>query len=296
MSPLKYTVFTISVFSFTGLYAQKSMTGKVLNERTKEPIAFATISFAKTKTSIPSDAKGFFELKDIKKNENDTLLFTGVGYLSLKVPVRDLVLPFEVYLEEDVKTLNEVNISQNRKELQVGNFNIGSTVFFGNWGAEYAKRFEMPSTHQYLKEILIARDLIYFPQSPETKFRINIYDENPVTKGPGKKICLDIIEVHDLNNNRITIDVSKYNISILNSPFFVSVETLPIPYNERYNIYRQGKVDDIVREQPAYYEVYYQPHLRIGRSKENEAWTLSIQPGSAWRKETYAPAIKIVVN
>ncbi|NRF37206.1 hypothetical protein [Pedobacter foliorum] len=222
----------------------------------------------------------------------------AVGYLPLKLAVSDLIASSEVYLQEDIKTLKEVNISDKRKELMVRSYNIGTHLYFRNNGGQLAKRFEMPATHQYLKEIWINRNLTNFPFSTETRFRINIYNENPETKGPGERICLDTIEVHDLNNSEIRVDVSKYNISITSNPFFVGIETIPIPYNERYYISRYtigaGSIEE--RKSPEYYEIMYQPFVSIGRPKDNEGWSLPLVPGSKWIKVNIVPAIKIVVN
>jgi hypothetical protein len=281
------------ILSFTTAYAQKQITGRVINERTKEAVPFATVTFLNTKNGANADVNGVFTLKGTEKGANDTLLFAAIGYTPVKRAVNDLIKSPEVRLQEDIKTLNEVNISDKRKELMIGNYNIGTHLYFRNTGAQLAKRFEMPATHQYLKEIWITRNLTYFPFPTETRFRVNIYSENPKTKGPGERICLDTIEVHDLNNREIRVDVSKYNISITSSPFFVGIETIPIPYNERYYIFRAGNA--AVRDHPAYYEVLYQPFVSIGR-KDNEGWALALRPGSKWMKRDFVPAIKIVVN
>jgi hypothetical protein len=292
----KFYLITLITFLSVDLSAQTTIIGKVINKRAKEGIPSATISILITKKATSTDASGSFRINLTEKESKDTIRFTAVGFKPLKIAVRELKAPIEINLQEEINALNEVAISDKRKELQLGNFNVASNVKPLNTGIELAKRFEMPATHQYLKEIIIRRDPIYFNQSPETKFRINIYGENSKTKGPGKKICSDTIEVNDLNSSKISINVARFNISIPNSIFFISVETLLTPYNERYRIYRAGKVVEGVREYTPYYEVCYQPHLSVGISKENESWVLSLVPGADWRKYEYTPAIIAIVN
>ena len=293
---LKYYLITLASIIYSGVYAQTTVTGKVLNQRTKNAIPSTSVTAINTKDGTLSDANGNFKFDLRKQERNDTLSFASVGFKPRKLALKDLKPPFEVFLEEDIKTLTEVNISSKRNELKIGNFNVGSTIFMQNFGAQYAKKFEMPSTHQYLKEILILRSFDFYPHSPETIFRINVYDQDPQTKGPGKRICLDTIEVHDLNNAQINVDVTKYNISIQNPIFFVAIETIPIPYNERYWLYRPDVYEDGIPVYPAYYEICYQPHLSIGHSKDDNGWVLSLEPGSDWYKSWYVPAIKLVVN
>ncbi|WP_457288199.1 carboxypeptidase-like regulatory domain-containing protein [Pedobacter sp. UYP24] len=277
------------------MYAQKTITGRVFNKRTREAIPFATVSFLNTNKAAPADSKGVFKLILNNKDVNDTLLIAGVGYKQIKIAIIDFDSHFKVYLEEEIKTLKEVNISNKRRELQIGNFDISNNFSLGNWGVQVAKRFQMPTSYQYLKEIIIMRRLEYL-QSSETKFRISIYDEDPATRGPGKKICLDTIEVTDLDNAKIRVNVSKYNISIVTSPFFVVIETLPIPYNERYFPHRVKKDIEGVRKLCSYYTVMYQPYLSLRDARQNEGWRLSLEPGSTWENVDSVPAINIVVN
>jgi len=282
------------ILSFTNVYAQKTIKGTVINQRTKEAVPFATVTFLNAKNGANADVNGVFTLKRTDNGAMDTLLFAAIGYTPLKLTVGEVIRSPEVFLQEDVKTLKEVNISDKRKELTIGSYNIGNHLYFRNNGGQLAKRFEMPATHQYLKEIWINRNLTYFPFRTETRFRIKIYKENPKTKGPGESICLDTIEVHDLNNREIKVDVTKHNISITSNPFFIGVETIPIPYNERYYIFRAGNGG--ARESTAYYEIFYQPFVSIGRPKDYEGWSLPLTPGSKWIKLDIVPAIKIVVN
>lgn len=296
MNALKINSLLFLIFSFTGIFAQNTITGKVLQEKTMQAVPFATIRILNTSNGVSADVNGIFKLKLNTQNHNDTLLFAGLGFMQRKIALGSFKSPFEVYLQEDVKTLNEVSIDNKRKEIQIGSFNTASDVMNLNFGYEHAKRFEMPKTHQYLKEIIILRDLEFFPFSTETKFRINIYDENPVTRGPGMKICQDVIEVSDLNHNQVKVNVSKHNISINSSTFFVSIETLRIPYNERYRVSRPDVFVDGIPQYPAYFEVCYQPILSVAHSKDNDGWILAPWLDKNWKTYWLVPAIKIVVN
>ena len=298
MNALKFHLFVLLICFFTAAVAQKKTTnGRTLNDKTKQPVPFVTVSFVKAKVSTSADEKGLFKLELIENNSSDTLLFAAIGFKSLKLALKDLVSPYEVYLQEEVETLKEVAVGSTRKELEIGSFNITNKLYYLNKGAQISKRFEMPGTHQYLKRIIIRRDITYSNHAPETKFRVNIYRENPSTKGPGEKICMDTIEVHDLNSYLIRLDVSKYNITPPKSPFYIVVETLRIPYNERYRLTRSTNAREAEGDRnSAYYEVFYQPYLSIGHSRGNDAWYTLGVPGSTWKKASVVPAIKVIVN
>jgi len=108
---------------------------------------------------------------------------------------------------------------------------------------------------------------------------------------------MDTIEVNDFNNAQIQINVAKYNISIRNSPFFVAIETIPIPYNERYTQYIDIKKINGIPKAITFYWVEYQPSINTSLSKKmEEGWLLLLKPGSVWEKQIYVPAIKVIVN
>lgn len=293
MDVFNCSLSAILIFCFINGYSQKVVSGKVIDEKTNEGISFATITQVKEKNGVNADARGIFKLVLTKSGVNDSLLFAALGYVSVRLAVRDLVKPLEIQLKEDVETLNEVNVTDKRSELKIGDYGSGTLGVYINNGGQVAKRFVMPANYQYLKEIWINRNLTRFPFRPETRFRINVFSENPETKGPGEKICLDTIEVHDIDNTEIKVDVSRYNISINSGPFFIGIETLPIPYNERYYLHRMG--DYGRQDYPAYYQVLYQPILRFSYAKDNEGWTLPVH-GSKWIKRDIAGTIKIIVN
>jgi len=58
MKALNYCLFTVLVFSFTTVYAQKQVTGRIINERTDEAVPFTTVRLLNPEKGINADANG----------------------------------------------------------------------------------------------------------------------------------------------------------------------------------------------------------------------------------------------
>ena len=71
----------------TNLLAQQyiSIKGKVIDKKSKEPLAFAHITFANNQYGSATNGNGFFTINISPKNFQDTLLFSYMGYESFKL-------------------------------------------------------------------------------------------------------------------------------------------------------------------------------------------------------------------
>lgn len=95
--------------SFLGL-AQQELKNIIIDESLLEPIENASIYVQNTTIGTVSNVDGKFTLVVPNKFINDTLIVSSIGYKSYKVPVKDFDNSFEVYLESEVASLDEVLI------------------------------------------------------------------------------------------------------------------------------------------------------------------------------------------
>ena len=93
-------IFTGTVFAQTNL----TVTGKVTDITTNEPLVGVTVKAKLGKMGAITDVKGDFSLPAAS---NDVLTFTAVGYTSLDVPVNGKA-SINVQLTAEAKGLNEV--------------------------------------------------------------------------------------------------------------------------------------------------------------------------------------------
>jgi TonB-dependent starch-binding outer membrane protein SusC len=101
------------------IFAQKTITGKVINKANQQPIGSATVLVRGTVVATQTDSSGAFSIS-VPKN-NSTLEITSVGFETLEIPVAgksDLGL---VQLAVSTSTLNEVVVTgyttQKKKDI-----------------------------------------------------------------------------------------------------------------------------------------------------------------------------------
>ena len=94
----------LSFFSFS----QTELKNQILDFSTLLPIESASIYVENTTIGTVSNADGKFTLLVDKEFESDTLVISSIGYKSYRVRVDEFVNEVEVYLEEDVASLDEI--------------------------------------------------------------------------------------------------------------------------------------------------------------------------------------------
>ena len=108
MSHFKIKLVSILLlFSFLS-EAQIELKNQILDFSTLLPIESASIYVKNTTIGTVSNADGKFTLMVDKQFERDTLVVSSIGYKSYKIPVDEFVNSVEVYLEEDVASLDEI--------------------------------------------------------------------------------------------------------------------------------------------------------------------------------------------
>ena len=105
---IKYTVTVALCFIYISLTAQTQLKGKVADFLTFAPIESASIYVQNTTTGTVSNADGKFALVVPNEYVKDTLIISSIGYKSFKVPISDFNPAEDIYLEEDIASLDEV--------------------------------------------------------------------------------------------------------------------------------------------------------------------------------------------
>lgn len=88
--------------------AQKELKNKISDFGTLMPIESASIYVQNTTIGTVSNADGKFVLQVPLQFESDTLVISSIGYKSFKTTVSDFDNTHEIYLEEDVASLDEI--------------------------------------------------------------------------------------------------------------------------------------------------------------------------------------------
>jgi hypothetical protein len=103
--------FTVLIFFITAItFAQTELKGKVADFLTYQPIESASVYIQNTTIGSITNADGNFVLKIPQQNQSDTLVISSIGYKSFKVVISEFENGTDIFLEEDVASLDEVVI------------------------------------------------------------------------------------------------------------------------------------------------------------------------------------------
>ena len=119
MKPTFIKIRITILFCLLSFFAssQIELKNKIVDFSTLRPIESASIYVKQTTTGTVSNADGKFVLQVSEDYAKDTLVISSIGYKSFKVPVDEFDNSFEIYLEEDVASLDEIIlIAETRPE------------------------------------------------------------------------------------------------------------------------------------------------------------------------------------
>lgn len=88
--------------------SQTEVKNKITDFATLMPIESASIYVKNTTIGTVSNADGKFALQVPQEFQTDTLIISSIGYKSYKIPVNEFDNNEEVYLEEDIASLDEI--------------------------------------------------------------------------------------------------------------------------------------------------------------------------------------------
>jgi hypothetical protein len=106
--------FSIPIFAFVFFFfgsiavAQIELKGKIVDQGTLLPLEYASIYIQNTAIGTVSNSDGKFLLVVPNEYATDTVIISSIGYKSFKTPVDELNGEFEIDLEEDIASLDEI--------------------------------------------------------------------------------------------------------------------------------------------------------------------------------------------
>ncbi|MCX7548153.1 carboxypeptidase-like regulatory domain-containing protein [Xanthomarina sp. F1114] len=89
-------------------FSQTELKNSVLDAETFQPMESASVYVQNTTIGTITNADGKFVLVVPEKYKSDTLVVSSIGFKSYKVPVNEFDSSFDVYLEPDVASLDEI--------------------------------------------------------------------------------------------------------------------------------------------------------------------------------------------
>ena len=105
---ISYLLVSFFLFCTSAIYAQSTITGRVVDPTNAQPIAGATVLVTGTTRGATADNNGRFE---ITVSEGDQVQVSAIGYQTQTIPIRPNTRTLTVELESANTSLNEVIVS-----------------------------------------------------------------------------------------------------------------------------------------------------------------------------------------
>ena len=107
-SLLRWTAVLLVVLACPDLSAQTELKSRVVDFTTFMPVPSASVYVQNSTIGTISNLDGNFALVVPSEYANDTLVISSIGYKSFKTAVADFVNDEDIFLEEDIASLDEV--------------------------------------------------------------------------------------------------------------------------------------------------------------------------------------------
>lgn len=227
----------------TTVFSQRiNFKGKLADEKTKEPIVYANISFLKSNKGISSNEDGTFAMNLDQKYLDSKVHISCLNYKDTIVFAKDLhqktlyLQSLNIVLDEIIlskKIDKQVVLGEVRSKVQgvhTAGMRMLAKYFPNDKRAKYCTYLETIDIHFAKKN----------NQRKKAKFRIRIFSKDDETGLP-KDDILNVnlpIEI-EKGQQKTTIDISNYNIEMPENGLFIAFEKLFIPFNE----YGQNDLD-----------------------------------------------------
>lgn len=106
--PIKHLLVLIIGLVTATSFGQTELRGKVADFMTYMPIESASVYIKNTTVGSITNSDGKFALMVPEKNISDTLVISSIGFKSFETAIADFENGSDIYLEEDVASLDEV--------------------------------------------------------------------------------------------------------------------------------------------------------------------------------------------
>jgi hypothetical protein len=293
------SIITLIFCLFTLLVNAQDKLNKfhIIDSVSSKPVPSVAVTLIRAKLSITTEKDGIFMVPGNLALLRDTVMLYAQNYKPRKILLRSLngrdtlrLIKYDAELKEVSAKYNTDTLLNDYRKKDVVHYAGVNTSIAKFEFLQIAQQFYTAKPGIALKSIKLNRLSFGLDVSDNTwtglvhldvtKFRIRIYDIDPITHGPGRDLCSKIIEERKSVGSQVSINFKKYNIIIPNTTFFVAVEWMRDFYNAGYSIAvdLEGKTTR---------EINYRPAIGISPVTGNalNIWALNLN--REWKPFTY---------
>lgn len=211
--------------------------GKVFDSKTKEPIPYVNLSFLNTLKGTSTDEEGHFFLDIPESLLENQIHISSLGYTDTIVRAKHLFDSKKFNMVEESFELDEVVVSETLGNSDVLNpiSSYSLTSGFSSSSKPWVLALYFPNMGAQAK--YVEKVTVFFQKNqrfkrPSAKFRIRIYDVDPITQVPNRDILRKSLVLESkIENDFVSVDLAAFNIKIPEEGIYVGLEWLFVPYN-----------------------------------------------------------------
>lgn len=224
-----------SFFLFCGLWistlAQTIVSGIVLDAADLKGLPFVNIGIKYQNIGTSSLKNGAFSIQIPPSHEQDTLLFSLVGYTEVYLPIASLIQHKQNNIKlavKPIKLIPAIISSQRLTEQKFGIYSTGGMVHITDGSTNQEDIFEIAQLIQLdTVPTKITSINLHITEARKDSgiFRINFYaiEDNL----PGKRIVeKNIVQTQAIKEGWLKFDLTEYNL-YLKGDFIVAIEFIP---------------------------------------------------------------------
>lgn len=167
--------FLLTLIISFPLFAQSTITGKVTDTKSGEPVPYVNIGIVELSTGTVSSIDGDFRLS--YESEGDSVTFSSIGYQTKRITIKELKRTSEVELDSKVYIGEEIVVrAHSLGKLKVYGHKLkkkGGSIGYGN--TELGT--EVGALIKFKKPTLIesAHFTVNFTGADSMRYRLNVY-------------------------------------------------------------------------------------------------------------------------
>ncbi|QDA59754.1 carboxypeptidase-like regulatory domain-containing protein [Hymenobacter jejuensis] len=205
------------------------ISGRIVDQKTKEPIPFASIGLREEQTGALTNEYGFFQIAAPEKSAQDSLIIMALGYERKAVLVKKGANMTDLIIEVPKRqiVLGEVTVKGGKvKDLALGakSNTPGEGMIQGMPGSQYAF-FVKNDKGKKLGNVRTVSFYIGENGFPREPFRVRLYKADGNYNSPNTDLLMDNVVVSAAKGGEwYTVDLTQYNITAPEEGFFVAME------------------------------------------------------------------------
>jgi len=223
-------LLTASLWPALGWAQQEGrITGRVVDEKTQDPIPFASINLREEQTGALTNEYGYFQLAMPTKVIEDSVIVMALGYKRTALFVKRGANMEEIILQlpRQPIALSNVQIEASKVHplvLGARSNSPGAGMIQGMPGSQYA----FMCKNEKSKKLGTIRTVSFFIGEngfPREPFRVRIYKANGNYNAPNEDMLTESVIVSAARGGEwFTVDLSPYNLIAPEEGFYVAME------------------------------------------------------------------------